>query len=56
MLAQVFFCKACERPFCTSLTAADIEAGIPVQCPLCGSEDVEERVATSCPTESRQTA
>ncbi len=40
MLAQLFFCKACEEPFCTSLTAADIKAGAKVLCPLCGSEDV----------------
>ncbi len=56
MLAQVFYCNACEQPFCTSLTAAEVEAGATVLCPLCGSEDVKERETTFYPTDSRETA
>ena len=37
-------------------TAADVEAGATVLCPLCGSEDVEERLATACETDSCETA
>ncbi len=56
MLAQVLFCKACEQPFSAVLTAAEMEASATVLCPLCGSDDVEERLATVYETDSRETA
>ena len=39
-----FFCKACQKPFMKFLTFAEYDKG-GVQCPSCGSKDVEQRLS-----------
>ncbi len=39
-----FFCNACEQPFSKTLTADEFEERSTV-CPVCDSEDVEQRLA-----------
>lgn len=50
-----FFCNACEQPFSKMLTAAEFEEGGTV-CPLCGSADVEQRLTTFYPINSKESA
>ncbi len=50
-----FFCKACEQPFFKTLTAAEYEEGATV-CPICGSEEVEQRLTAFSPVSRKETA
>jgi putative FmdB family regulatory protein len=55
MLRYEFFCNACEQSFSKTLTADEYEEGGTV-CPVCGSEDVEQRLTAFYPINSKETA
>jgi len=42
MAGYEFFCHTCNRPFSKTPTPAEYKEGT-VVCPLCGSEEVEQR-------------
>ena len=55
MPAYEFFCHACAQPFSKTLTPDEYEEGGTV-CPVCGSEDVEQRSTAFYPTNRKETA
>jgi putative FmdB family regulatory protein len=50
-----FFCHACKKLFSKTLTPAEFAEG-KVECPYCGSEEVEQHGSAFYPISSREVA
>lgn len=53
MDTREFFCNACEQPFSKKLTDAEFKEG-GIVCPYCESSDVEQRLTTFYPVNSKE--
>ena len=50
-----YFCHSCTQTFLKTLTLAEYEEGS-VPCPICGSDDVEQRLSTGYAVTSKKSA
>jgi putative FmdB family regulatory protein len=50
-----FLCNACSKPFSKALTLEEYEKG-KINCPTCGSDDVEQRFSSFYAVTSKKSA